>query len=68
MINYDYETAKTGGSHKGFFQQCKEKRVEEIQKSIRSLGEQIATHKDKIANPDDYINKILEGILEERKQ
>ena len=59
MVNYDYEIAKAGGRHKGFFQKWKEKRVEEIEKSIRSLGEQIAIHNNKIAKPDEYINKNI---------
>lgn len=57
--NHDYEAAKLGNRHKGLYQQWQGKRVPEIEKSIRSLHEQIKVHQDKIANPANYVNPDL---------
>ena len=59
MRNVDYEAAKEGGRHKGFYQQWQMKRIAEIEKSIRSLHEQIAIHKEKISNPYLYIEEDI---------
>ncbi|MDD5037121.1 MAG: hypothetical protein PHE55_20535 [Methylococcaceae bacterium] len=52
----DYENAKAGERHGGFYRKWKDKRTEEIEKSIRSLQEQIDLHQNKINNPDQYID------------
>ena len=59
MKNTDYEAAKSGNRHKGLYQQWKGKRIPEIEKSIRSLHEQVSVHQDKIANPLSYVNPDL---------
>lgn len=56
MGKSDYEAAKAGARHKGFYQQWKNKRAPEVEKSIRTLREQIKSHQDKIANPWKYID------------
>ena len=45
--------------HKGLYPQWKGKRIPEIEKSIRSLHEQVSVHQDKIANPLSYVNPDL---------
>lgn len=59
MKNTDYEAAKSGNRHKGLYQQWQGKRIPEIEKSIRSLHEQVKVHQDKIANPLSYVNPDL---------
>lgn len=54
-----YEIAKAGGRHKGLYQAWKNKPISEIEKSIRSLREQIGLHLDKIANPNKYITENI---------
>ena len=56
MGKADYENVKAGIRHGGFYTLWKLQRTAEIQKSIRSLHDQIAVHQDKIANPDSYID------------
>lgn len=57
MKSADYEAAKAGGRHKGFYRQWNGKRIAEIEKSIRSLRDQIATHQEKIADPHRFIDE-----------
>lgn len=51
-----FEIAREGGRHHGLYQKNLEKRIPEIEKSIRSLQKQIAAHEEKIANPADYLH------------
>ena len=55
-MNHDYQDAKSGGRHSGLYKRWVDEQVSEIEKSIRSLQEQIIVHEDKIANPDSYID------------
>jgi hypothetical protein len=50
-----FEIAMEGGRHHGLYQKNLEKRIPEIEKSIRSLQKQIAAHEEKIATPADYL-------------
>ena len=64
-----YEIARNGGRHKGLYRTWQDKPSGEIERSIRSLREQIDVHLDKIANPDKYITEVLstqqrEGLVQ----
>lgn len=65
-----YETAKSGGRRGGYYQRWKDRPASEIEKSIRSLRDQIEVHRDKISHPERYITKPLsererKGLIEE---
>jgi hypothetical protein len=50
-----YDIAKSGGRHEGFLKDHSTKTDNQIHRSIRSLRQQIATHQDKIANPQNWV-------------
>jgi len=54
-INNAYESAKAGGRHGGLYSRNIKTRTNEIEKSIRSLQNQIALHEDKIRNPRSFV-------------
>ncbi len=65
------EIAEAGGQHAGFLRNYQGKPPDELRRGINSL-EQIAEHKDKIANPEKHIpnwrsldprQQNLEGLL-----
>ncbi len=65
-VKTPFELAKEGGKHAGFLKTYSTKSAAEIQKGIRSIQEQIAEHKDKIANPEKHIENW--GKLDPRQQ
>lgn len=50
-----FEVAKAGGKNFGMYVGYKDKPSDQIEKGIQSLGERIAEHEDKIANPTKHI-------------
>ena len=52
-----YEIAKNGGKHANLIPKCESQTIKEIKKSIKSYENQIAKHKDKIANPSKHIKE-----------
>jgi hypothetical protein len=50
-----YEIAKSGGRHGGIYRSNQNARIPEIEKSIRSLQKQIASHEEKIINPNAFV-------------
>ncbi len=56
-----YEIAKEGGRHKGLYERNKNVRSPEIEKSIRSLFQQIKIHEEKIVSPLDFVRSGIPG-------
>jgi hypothetical protein len=61
MKNDAYEVAKGGGRHRGFLDQWSGQKKGKIEKSIKSLSDQVRSHREKIANPNKHINRIVSG-------
>ena len=59
MKNDDYEIAKGGGRHNGFFEQWSKQKKGKIEKSIKSLSCQVKSHNEKIANPNKNIDRVV---------
>jgi len=59
MKNDAYEIAKVGGRHYGFYDQWSKQKKGKIEKSIRSLSDQINFHNQKITNPSEHIDRII---------
>ena len=57
MKNDTYEIAKGGGRHYGFFEQWSKQKKGKIEKSIKSLIDQVNFHNEKIANPGKFIDR-----------
>ena len=53
-----FESAAAGGKHGGFLANYASRSLQEIQKGIGSIEKLIATHQDKIANPEKYIKNF----------
>ena len=54
MSNEAFEIAKSGGRHGGTYRRYQTARTQEIEKSIRSINEQISQHEDKVRNPKAF--------------
>jgi RHS repeat-associated protein len=52
-----FEEALRGGRHAGFLKNYLTRSKQEIEKGIKSIKKQIATHEDKIANPQKHIQE-----------
>ena len=54
-----YEIAKSGGRHAGFLSGHAKKSTGELNRAIRSLRNQVEIHRDKIANPLEWVSPDL---------
>ena len=61
-VSNAYEVAKAGGRHFGTYERFKSARTHEIEKSIRSLEQRIIEHKDKIKNPNKYVEPTIQPL------
>ena len=50
-----YEVAKAGGRHAGLLRTYQGKSTAEIQRALRSYERQVALHRQKVGNPEQFI-------------
>lgn len=60
------QIASEGGRHAGFLRNYVGKSAEELRRGVASLEKQVATHLDKIRNPEKYIEGF--SRLDPRRQ